>query len=62
MGNFLIITVHKQQLASINLYGQNRQPFFFKTISSHIDDIGNTEVIKCGYYNLVLNPDLDYYN
>ena len=35
---------------------------FLKQISSHIDNIHNTDIIICGDYNCVLNPELDYYN
>ena len=45
------------------MYGPNSDnPNFFKQISSHIDNIHNTDIIICGDYNCVLNPELDYYN
>ena len=37
-------------------------PNIFKQISTHIDNIDNTDIIICGDYNCVLNPELDYYN
>ena len=37
-------------------------PTFFKKISNIKDDIGNTNIIICGDYNCVINPELDYYN
>lgn len=64
-GNFIILdmNIHNQRLTLINLYGPNLDnPIFFTNISSCIDDIGNTDIILCGDYNCVLNPDLDYYN
>ena len=64
-GNFIILdlNVHNQRLSLINLYGPNKDnPDFFKIISNYIDEIGNTDIIICGDYNCVLNPDLDYYN
>ena len=64
-GNFIILDlkVHTQRLSFINLYGPNKDnPDFLKIISNYIDEIGNTDIIICGDYNCVLNPDLDYYN
>lgn len=64
-GNFIIVnmTIYNQQLTLVNLYGPNSDnPNFFKQISTHIDDIDNTDIIICGDYNCVLNPELDYYN
>ena len=64
-GNYIILdlTVHDQKLTLINLYGPNNDnPQFFQDISNFIDEIGNNEIIICGDYNCVLNPDLDYYN
>ena len=57
------LNVHNQRLSLINLYAPNKDnPDFFKIISNYIDEIGNTDIIICGDYNCVLNPDLDYYN
>ena len=64
-GNFIIVdmTIYNQRLTLVNLYGPNSDnPNFFKQISSHIDNIHNTDIIICGDYNCVLNPELDYYN
>ena len=64
-GNFIIVdmNIHNQRLTLINLYGPNTDnPNFFQKISTYIDDIGNTEIIICGDYNCVINPELDYYN
>ena len=64
-GNFIILNldIQNQHLTLINLYGPNvDNPEFFKKISSYIDDIGNTDIIICGDYNCVINPELDYYN
>lgn len=45
------------------MYGPNSENAnFFKQISTHIDNIANTDIIICGNYNCVLNPELDYYN
>ena len=64
-GNFIILDldIQNQHLTLINPYGPNvDNPEFFKKISSYIDDIGNTDIIICGDYNCVINPELDYYN
>ena len=57
------MTIYNQRLTLVNLYGPNpNNPNFVKQISSHIDNIHNTDIIICGDYNCVLNPELDYYN
>ena len=57
------MTIYNQRLTLVNLYGPNSDnPNFFKQISTHIDNIDNTDIITCGDYNFVLNPELDYYN
>lgn len=64
-GNYIIvdITVSSKRMTLVNLYGPNRDdPNFFQNISNYIEDIGNNDVIICGDYNCVLDPDLDYYN
>ena len=64
-GNYLAldISIEHQRLTLINLYGPNTDtPIFFETISEIIDDFDNSSYILCGDFNLVINPDLDYYN
>ena len=64
-GNYLAldISIEHQRLTLINLYGPNTDtPIFFETISEIIEDFDNSSYILCGDFNLVINPDLDYYN
>ena len=64
-GNYIILdlTVNNEKITLTNLYGPNNDnPQFFQTILDYIDEIGNSEVIICGDYNCVINPELDYYN
>lgn len=64
-GNYIIIdiTVTGKRFTLVNLYGPNvDDPKFFQNIFDYIEEIGNSDVIICGDYNCVLDPDLDYYN
>ena len=64
-GNYLAldITIENHRLTLISLYAPDTDtPIFFEKISEIIDDFGNSSYILCGDYNLVINPDLDYYN
>ena len=38
------------------------QCFYFQNLSNHIDIINNEHFIKCGDYNCLLDPLLDFYN
>ena len=63
-GNYIILDlkIDNQKLTLVNLYGPNQDnPAFFQQISNYIGEIGNN-IIMCGDYNCVINPDLDYYN
>ena len=64
-GNFIIldITIFKQRLTLVNLYGPNEDdPMFFQNLANHIDIINNEKFILCGDYNCILDPLLDCYN
>ena len=64
-GNYIIvdITVVSRRFTLVNLYGPSTdEPNFFQNISDSIEDMGNSDIIICGDYNCVLDPDLDYYN
>ena len=64
-GNYIIIdiTATSKRFTLVNLYGPNvDDPNFFQNIFDYIEDIGNSDIIICGDYNCVLDPDLDYYN
>ena len=64
-GNFIIldITMFKQRLTLVNLYGPNEDdPMFFQNLANHIDIIDNEKFILCGVHNCILDPLLDCYN
>ena len=47
----------------IVIYGPNPDdPTFYDKISDLIDEFENISCILCGDFNLVLNPDIDYFN
>ena len=62
-GNFLALDIELDgsKITLITVYGPNiDNPIFYDVISETIDEFGNTSVIICGDFNLVLKPDLDY--
>ena len=64
-GNFILLdmTVHKQRFTLVNLYGPNADnPNFYLEIFKKIEEIGNTEFIICGDFNLILDPEKDCTN
>ena len=64
-GNYIILTITTmdRDLTVVNIYGPNRDdPNFFRVIQDKLQTIPNSSVIAAGDWNLVLNPDLDYYN
>ena len=63
--NYIIadISVEKNRLTLINLYGPNKDnPEFFENIMTIVETYNNNECILCGDFNLVQDPDVDYYN
>ena len=64
-GNFLVVdvTAQHQRFTLINIYGPNSDsPSFFKKIIQHLEEIGNSDYIICGDFNLVLDPYIDCSN
>ena len=64
-GNFILLdmTVHNQRFTLVNLYGPNADnPNFYLEIFKKIEEIGNTEFIICGDFNLILDPEKDCTN
>ena len=65
LGNYIIldISIHNQHFSLINIYGPNTDnPKFFQEIFQNVDDIGNTDFIICGDFNLILDPNKDCSN
>ena len=64
-GNYIIVdlTIDDNRLTLVCLYGPNKDcPEFFTTIIRHIETLNNNTSILCGDFNVVQDPDLDYYN
>ena len=55
--------MQEQTITICCLYGPNRDdPNFFTELFSKIDQIGNDSVILGGDWNLVIDPQQDYFN
>ena len=64
-GNFIVadISLDNNRLTLVNLYGPNDDsPAFYEHIMNQVDAFGNDYVVMCGDFNLVQDPDKDYYN
>ena len=64
-GNFILLdmTVHNQRFTLVNLYGPNvDNPNFYIEIFKKLEEMGNTEFIICGDFNLILDPEIDCTN
>ena len=50
------VTAQQQRFTLINIYGPNSDsPRFFKKIIQQLEEIGNSDYIICGDFNLVLD-------
>ena len=64
-GNYLIldITIDGKRFTLVNLYGPNDdKPKFYKDLRQKYKALNNDNIIMCGDWNLVINPDLDTNN
>ena len=65
-GNYLILEINvcnKYDILLVNLYGPNTDcPDFFQSISDIISNYDGEFVVTAGDFNLVQDPQLDYYN
>ena len=64
-GNFLILIINTMQkdIALVNIYGPNQDnPIFYQSIKDHLTKISYAGLILGGDWNLVLDPNIDYYN
>ena len=64
-GNYIILYVNIQgkQITLANLYSPNQDnPNFYTNIKQKVSEFENDQVIMCGDWNSVLDPDLDYNN
>ena len=59
----LDINIEGKKFTLINLYGPNNdKPNFYKELRRTYNSLNNDNVIMCGDWNLVINPDLDTNN
>ena len=57
------VTAQQQRFTLINIYGPNPDsPSLFKKIIKHLKEVGNSDYIICGDFNLVLDPYIDCSN
>ena len=64
-GNYIVLDVNIQgkRITLVNLYGPNQDnPNFYTNIKQKVSEFENDQVIMCGDWNFVLDPDLDYNN
>ena len=64
-GNYIIldINIEGKKFTLINLYGPNDdKPKFYKELRQKYKTLNNDNIITCGDWNLVINPDLDTNN
>ena len=64
-GNFIILEIilQKQKITLANIYGPNEdKPQFYNNVKQKIDELGNDNVIICGDWNLVIDPNVDTEN
>ena len=53
----------EKKVTLVNIYGPNENnPQFYTHIQQYVSEIGNENVIFCGDWNLILNPELDSEN
>lgn len=57
------LSIENQRLSLITIYGPNDDtPLFYEELSVVVNDLGNKDNIIVGDYNLIMNPEMDYYN
>ena len=64
-GNFILLDINLEgkKFTLVNLYGPNDdKPKFYKELRQKYNSLNNDNVIMCGDWNLVINPDLDTNN
>ena len=64
-GNYIIldINIDGKKYTLVNLYGPNDdKPKFYKELMQGYKSFNNDNIIMCGDWNLVINPNLDTNN
>ena len=64
-GNYILLLIKTMdtEILLVNIYGPNKdEPAFFENIKNKIEEFDTQNIIIGGDWNLVLNPQKDYYN
>ena len=64
-GNYIILdmVIEEKEITLVNLYGPNEDnPQFYENLIKKIAEFENDNVIVCGDWNLVINPEIDSHN
>ena len=60
---FMSLTTMAKALLLVNVYGPNRDsPEFYDKLEGHVCEMGLSDIIMGGDWNLVLDPNTDYCN
>ena len=60
---FISLTSMRKDLLLVNVYGPNRDsPEFYDKMEEHVSEMGLSDIIMGGHWNLVLNLNMDYCN
>lgn len=59
----LDLNIQNHRLSLITVYGPNEDtPLFYEELFEIINEVGNKDIIVVGDFNLIMDPDIDYYN
>ena len=57
------MTIEGKEITLVNLYGPNEdRPQFYENLKQKIDEFETEQVIICGDWNLILDPEMDSFN
>ena len=58
---FISLTTMDKDLLLVNVYGPNRDSAeFYDKMEDHVSEMGLSDIIMGGDWNLVLDPTMDY--
>ena len=57
------MTIEGKEITLVNLYGPNEdRPQFYENLKQKIDELETEQVIICGDWNFILDPEMDSFN
>ena len=57
------MTIKDKEITLVNLYGPNEdRPQFYENLKQKIDEFETEQVIICGDWNFILDPEMDSFN